>query len=124
MARKLVALSLDGDQQVSLERVRAVLHTLETRKPRQLKALLKEYYIMLRRELRQSEASVEHAGALPSATFEAIAQKLTAERGRKISVTEKTNPSLIAGVRVRVGDDVYEDSIATRLNTLAHAMHA
>lgn len=122
LARKLVSLSLDADRQVSVERVREVLNALEQNPPRQFKALLKEYYIRLRRELRETQAVVEHAGELSDSALNEIAARFTSERGRKITAVSQNNPKLIAGLRIRVGDDVYEDSLATRLHALAHAV--
>ena len=38
--------------------------------------------------------------------------------GRELLVTEKENPALIAGLRVRLGDDVFDSSVSGRLATL------
>ena len=38
---------------------------------------------------------------------------------RPVSAVAKPNPSLLAGLRVRVGDDVFENSVAGQLATLA-----
>ncbi len=118
-AKRLVELSLDNERQVSADRVHGVLEALQAKPPRQLKALLKEYLTQLRRELRQTQAVVEYAGDLSAATLESIAAEFTKLTGRKVTAVGKPNPELIAGVRVRVGDDVYEDSLATRLATLS-----
>jgi F-type H+-transporting ATPase subunit delta len=39
--------------------------------------------------------------------------------GRPVTAVTKQDTSLIAGVRVRVGDDVYDASVAGRLQRLA-----
>lgn len=118
-AKRLVTLSLDGERQVSSERVHAVLQALQAKPPRQLKAMLKEYLNQLRRELRQTQAVVEYAGDLSKATLDSIAAEFTQITRRKVTAVAQPNPELIAGLRVRVGDDVYEDSLATRLAALS-----
>lgn len=123
-AKKLVTLSLDSERQVSPERVRDILQTLSSKPPRKLKPLLKQYYVLLRRELAQTQAVVEHSGELSNATLSEIGAKFSELTGRKVTAILKPNPALIAGVRVRVGDNVYEDSIATRLAALSHAVEA
>ncbi len=55
-------------------------------------------------------------GAIPS-----IIAELSKLYHRPISATAVENPSLIAGVRVSIGDDVYERSLAAQLEALASA---
>lgn len=118
-AKQLVTLSLDEERQVCSERVHGVLEALQAKPPRQLKVLLKEYLRQLRRELRQTQALVEYAGDISSATLESIAAEFTHITGRKVTAVSEANPKLIAGVRIRVGDDVYEDTITSRLAALS-----
>jgi len=39
--------------------------------------------------------------------------------GRAITVSTRANPELLAGLRVHVGDDVYESSVSGQLGALA-----
>ncbi len=122
-ARKLVQLSLDEQgQQVSPEKVEAILSALQSQPPRRLQVLLREYHSLLRREIRKSEAVVEYAGELPDATLESLRQSLTEIYQRPVTVTKRPNEKLIAGVRVSIGDDVYDSSVANRLAQLAKAV--
>jgi F-type H+-transporting ATPase subunit delta len=36
-----------------------------------------------------------------------------------VTATAKDNPALLAGLRIRVGNDVYENSVAGQLGALA-----
>jgi len=47
---------------------------------------------------------------------------MTRRYGRSITGVARRNDALIAGVRVRVGDDVYESSVAGQLAALASAV--
>ncbi len=121
-ARKLVALSV-VDGQLSQERVAAVLESLSTRPPRPLRRLLKLYRRGLFLELRRSQAVVEHAGELNSAVFADLERTFSEQYGRRITVESRSRPDLIAGIRVRVGDDVYDSSISGRLAALSASIN-
>jgi len=41
---------------------------------------------------------------------------------RVVTASAKPNPSLLAGLRVRVGSDVYESTVAGQLATLSSAV--
>jgi F-type H+-transporting ATPase subunit delta len=47
---------------------------------------------------------------------------MTRKYARPVAATAKTNPRLLAGLRVRVGSDVYESTVAGQLATLSHAV--
>ncbi len=49
----------------------------------------------------------------------AIAAAMTRRYGRAVTATARPNAGLLAGLRVHVGDDIYESSIAGQLAALA-----
>ncbi|MEN9813357.1 MAG: hypothetical protein RL479_2043, partial [Verrucomicrobiota bacterium] len=51
-----------------------------------------------------------------------IAAAMSRRYGRSITGTARRNDALLAGLRVRVGDDVYESSVAGQLAQLAAAV--
>lgn len=118
LARQFFRMSV-VDGVVSPERVAGVLEYIEKHKVAQSLHVLETYHRLVARELAKSHALVEHAGSLGAGILDSIAASMTARYGRKISATAKPNASLIAGVRVRIGDDVYENSIAARLESLS-----
>lgn len=120
--RKLVQLSV-VDGQLNEERVAAVLESLSSRPPRPLRRLLKVYRRGLFLELRRSQALVEHAGDLDSAAYAALEKTFSEQYGRPITVESRQRPDLIAGIRVRVGDDVYDSSISGRLAALSASIN-
>lgn len=120
--RRLRELSLDNGV-VSAERVDAVLKALvASRKSHELRPLLRGYLAAMRREVAKGEARVEYAGALPEPVKAALGAHFTAVYRRPVSVTAKADESLIAGFRARVGDDVYDASVAGHLEKLARAL--
>ena len=111
LARQLFRLSL-VDGAVSSERVAGVLAYIEKHKPASPLALVKAYQRLIATELAKSQAVIEHAGSISAAT-------MSRRYGRAITAQSKPHDALLAGVRVRVGDDVYESSVAGQLAGLA-----
>ena len=62
------------------------------------------------------------AGAVNDATLAGIAAALTRKYRRPVTASAKANPALLAGLRVKVGDDVYESSVAGQLAALSTAV--
>jgi F-type H+-transporting ATPase subunit delta len=54
--------------------------------------------------------------------FFVIAAAMTKKYSRSVTAVARKNDKLLAGLRVRVGDDVYESSVAGQLSTLAAAV--
>jgi F-type H+-transporting ATPase subunit delta len=121
LARQLFKLSL-VDGAVSPERVTGVLAYVERHHPAHARALLQSYHRMIAAELARSRADVEHAGAISSTTLDTIAAAMTKRYQRSISAAARRNDALLAGLRIRVGDDIYESSVAAQLAALDAAV--
>ena len=118
LARQLFKTSL-ADGAVSAERVAGVLEYIEKHQPAHAMQVLKTYQRLVAQEVARSQAVVEHAGQVSAAILQSIASAMTRRYQRPVSAVAKPNPSLLAGLRVRVGDDVFENSVAGQLATLA-----
>jgi F-type H+-transporting ATPase subunit delta len=120
--RRLRELSLDNGA-VSQERVTAILKALaDSRKSHELRPLLRAYLAVMRREVAKGEARVEFAGTLPETVKASLATHFSKTYGRPVTVTATPNPALLAGFRVRIGDDVYDTSAAGHLAKLSDAL--
>jgi F-type H+-transporting ATPase subunit delta len=120
-ARQLFTLSV-VDGAVSAERVAGVLDYVEKHPPANPVLLLKAYYRLVATELAKGEALVEHAGSIEDGTLAAIAAAMSRKYGRPVVATAKPNAALLAGLRVHVGDDTYEASVAGQLAALASSV--
>jgi F-type H+-transporting ATPase subunit delta len=47
---------------------------------------------------------------------------MTRKYGRTVTASARANPALLAGMRVHVGDDIYESSVEGQLAALASAV--
>ena len=118
LAKKLVELSKE-DGVVTEARVCEVLTGLKQIKRRNYLIILKTYLVRIRRELALQTAVVSTPNLLSDETIEEISAKYSSIYGRPIRAEVEKDNSLIAGVRVRVGDDLYDASLAGRLQRLA-----
>lgn len=63
-------------------------------------------------------AELETAEAMDPAQAAEWEKRLSTATGRPVTVTTKVDPSIIGGVRARIGSTVYDGSIATQLARL------
>ena len=119
-AKLLLALSLENGQ-LSEAKVRDVLVWFEQKPPANAAAVLREYHHLVEREINRSRARIEYSGVLAGGAIPSIVAELSKLYHRPISATTVENPALIAGLRVTIGDDVFERSVAGQLERLASA---
>ncbi|MDP4610476.1 MAG: F0F1 ATP synthase subunit delta [Opitutales bacterium] len=122
LAKKLVELSKDNGV-VTEAKVGEVLAGLKQVKHRHHLTVLKAFLVYLRREVALQTAVVSTPAALSADALAAIEAKFSSVYGRTITAVIKQDTSLIAGVRVRVGDDVYDASVSGRLQRLAESVN-
>ena len=70
----------------------------------------------------ETKAEVTSAYPLGDDQIAALKSKLKARVGRNVSIDLHVDPALLGGIIVRLGSQMIDASIATKLNTLATAM--
>lgn len=122
---RLVELSRGADGCIDAARVKTVLAELPQAFPQtQLRPILESFYAAIARELRFSEARIEYAGTLAPATAADLAKHFSALYNRPVAPVTTENPELLGGIRVQVGDDVYDASLAGALSRLQASLKA
>ena len=121
IARSLYRDSLT-DGRLDESKVRTIASGLTAAKPRELIAILKTYERLVRLEIERNTARVESAVALDGTMQQQITAQLQQIYRRPIAAEFGVNPELIGGVRVRVGSDVWDGSVAHRLRELGAAL--
>jgi|TARA_B100001093_G_C26748107_1_gene979827 F-type H+-transporting ATPase subunit delta len=116
-AKKLLEISIE-DGEVNPERVSAILEELKKNPPAKYPKVLRAYLKLVKKEIKKYTAVLEHSGAISDKAILELGKELFEIYGRRIHVTTKSSEELIAGVRVSVGDDVYENSIISRMQPL------
>jgi F-type H+-transporting ATPase subunit delta len=121
LARQFFKLSV-VDGAVSADRVSGVLAYVEKHRPAHTVAVLKAYSRLIAGEVARGRAVVEHAGSIQESVLASIAAAMAKKYARPIVSVAQRNDSLLAGLRVRVGDDLYESSVSGQLANLAAAV--
>jgi len=103
-------------------RVRQAVTSVIAGKPRSYVATLTHFQRLVKLDLDRRSACVENAAESTPALREAIQQNLTRRYGPGLNVTFRVNPALIGGLRIKVGSDVFDGSVAARLAALEESL--
>jgi F-type H+-transporting ATPase subunit delta len=80
--------------------------------------VLTAFQRLVRLDRDRHTARIESASALPPRVREAIQADLARLYGPDVRASFQENPALIAGMRIRIGSDVYDGSVRARLAAL------
>jgi F-type H+-transporting ATPase subunit delta len=69
-------------------------------------------------------ATVTSAGPLPESFYERLVRELEGATQRKVALDRKQDPSLIAGVVTRIGDNTIDGSVKGRLAEIERQLNA
>ncbi len=116
-ARRLMRLCIGADGLMNEATVRLVADKIAADKPRNYLALLSAFTELVRLERAAHTATITSAVPLTAEEQAAITAKLNA-REAGLNYEWKVDSSLIAGLTVKVGDNVTDASIRTRIEQL------
>ena len=111
--------SCQVDDRLNADRVRKAVSLLIEQKPRGYFGILQNLQRLVKLDEASRSARVESAVALGQAQQEDVRNSLNRLKGGDVTVEFATNPGLIGGMRVKIGDDVYDGSVRTRLTALS-----
>lgn len=94
----------------------------DNRRLAQLPAIIRAFRQLAASFRGETTAEVTSAHALSDDQVAALKQSLRQRIGRDVSVDLSVDPSLLGGLVVRIGSQMIDSSIKTRLHTLALAM--
>jgi F-type H+-transporting ATPase subunit delta len=94
----------------------------ENRRLGQLSAIIRAFRQLAARHRGEATAEVVSAHPLTPDQVDDLRQQLRTRMGREVSVDLSVDPELLGGLVVRIGSQMIDSSIRTRLNSLAHAM--
>ncbi|MGE4410414.1 MAG: F0F1 ATP synthase subunit delta [Sphingobium sp.] len=94
----------------------------QARRLPQLGAAIRAFEMLLSRHRGETRAEVTSAHALTKTQVTALAKSLKTRVGRDVSIDTKVDPAILGGLVVKIGSQMIDSSIRTRLNTLAQAM--
>jgi F-type H+-transporting ATPase subunit delta len=113
-----------ADGKLDESRVRTVVSSVATKKPRGYISILDAFARLISNEVDRQRASVDSATALPPATQAELQTSLSKKYGRPLTLEFHVNPELLGGIRVKVGSDVWDGSVKARLKSLSDSLSA
>ena len=111
--------SCQVDDRLNADRVRKAVSLLIEQKPRGYFGILQNLQRLVKLDEASRSARVESAVALGQAQQQDGRNSRKRLKGGDVTVEFATNPGLIGGMRVKIGDDVYDGSVRTRLTALS-----
>ena len=101
------------------DRTQKSVQLLIEQKPRGYFGILQHFHRLVKLDEASRTARVESAVALGQAQQQGIQDSLNQLKGGNVTVEFAENPGLIGGMRVKIGDDVFDGSVRTRLANLS-----
>jgi F-type H+-transporting ATPase subunit delta len=99
-------------------RVRQAVALVVARKPRRYLEVLSRLHRLVQLDVERHTARVESAVPLPADLRAGVTGRLEKIYGAGLTITFDQNPALLGGLRVKVGSDLFDGSIRTRLKNL------
>ena len=94
----------------------------ENRRLSQLPQVIRAFRVLAARHRGETTAEVTSAHPLTPDQIDELKQQLRRRVGRDVSVDLSVDPEILGGLVVRIGSQMIDSSIRTRLNALASAM--
>ena len=94
----------------------------QNRRLSHLEAVIRAFTMLAAHHRGEITAEVVSAHPLTDDQVGAIKQNLRARMGRDIAVDLNVDPAILGGLVVKIGSEMIDGSIRTKLNTLAQAM--
>lgn len=94
----------------------------QNRRLAQIPAVIRAFDTLLSAHKGETRAEVTSAFPLSKTQQTALAKQLKARTGRDMALDLAVDPAIMGGLIVKMGSQMIDSSIRTRLNKLAHAM--
>jgi F-type H+-transporting ATPase subunit delta len=103
---------------LSEDRARQIVRRVLEAKPRGYLGILSHFQRLVKLDLDRRTARVESAAPLSAELQKDVTERLTRIYGAGLNLSFTSEPSLLGGMRIKVGSDVYDGSVQARLAAL------
>src|SRR5438105_7898811 len=117
IAREMLRASFT-DGQFDRGRITSVVDSILAKKPRNYLKILEYFKRLLRLEAEKRHARIETTTALEPQIVSQISLNLARRYATDLATEFAVNPALLGGMRIRVGSDVWDSSVRSRLERL------
>ena len=122
IAKGLILLSLNDEGKVDQQRVEEVISELRKEGVSKSLPILQHYLNLMKRKINSYQGILETSTNESSTLSKIFSEKLPKIMGNRIDLVQEINELLIAGFKLRIGDDVYEDSLSSRISRLKKSL--
>jgi len=106
------------DGQLDPGKIASLVQSLIAKRPRHFLDILQHYKRLLRLEIEKRHARIESATQLAPQAAVNIVERLKKKYGADLTSEFVVDPTLLGGVRIRVGSDVWDGTVRSRLQRL------
>jgi F-type H+-transporting ATPase subunit delta len=121
LSRKMLQASFT-DGQLDPGRIASLVDSVIAEKARNYINVLKNYKRLLRLEVEKRHATIETASEVDPAIRSEIVSNLKSKYGDDLAAEFHVDSQLLGGMRIRVGNDVWDGSVRNRLQRLQHEL--
>ena len=119
-ARRLFGLC-QSEGRLDDSKLRQVIAGLVESKVRDYRSILAALQRLTRIDLDRRKVLIESAVEMDEPTRQRVVAGLTEKYGSDLEIRHQVNPALLGGLRIRVGDDVFDGSVQGRIDRFASA---
>ena len=117
LSREMLRASIT-DGQLDHGKIASLVQSLIAKRPRHFLDILQHYKRLLRLEIEKRHARIESATQLAPEAAKNITERLKKKYGADLTSELVVDPTLLGGIRVRVGSDVWDGTVRSRLQRL------
>ena len=117
ISREMLAASFT-DRRLDQGKIAAMTQSLVEQKPRHAIPIMENYKRLIRMEVEKRHARIESASELSQEVRSQISASLQRKYGSDLTTEFAITPELLGGLRIRVGSDVWDGSVRSRLQRL------
>lgn len=118
---KMVRISVDQSGQIDEKRVKLSVDALKTLSGAKAIPALTEYLSGLKREIKKTTLEIVSAVSLPESQISQVAKIIKADYPVN-RVETNLDSSLLGGIRIKIGDRIFDDSVRQRIKQLKGAI--
>ena len=111
-----------GDAGLDDAKLLRAVQAVAQEKPRGYLAILSHLQHLAKLDVARRTARIESAIQLDAQAEAALKEKLTHKYGPGLHMSFHVNPALLGGLRIRVGSDVYDGTVAGRLKQVEESL--
>jgi F-type H+-transporting ATPase subunit delta len=117
LSREMLRASFTDDK-LDRGKIGSLMQSLTEKRPRHFINILQHYKRLLRLEIGKRHAKIESATQLAPQAAVNIVERLKKKYGADLTSEFVVDPTLLGGVRIRVGSDVWDGTVRSRLQRL------